>query len=109
MAERFVKNDPDCDDLRKVLFRLRYDSYMWNFARLAPEQRREFVVRMYVDLRALGSGAARDDRSLFSDYQNANLRYRWSTQSASSSSSRTTPRRCARACTICWWQAPKPR
>lgn len=36
MAERFIKNDPDCEDLRKVLFRLRYDSYMWNFARLAP-------------------------------------------------------------------------
>lgn len=74
MAERFIKNDPDCDDLRKVLFRLRYDSYMWNFARLAPEQRREFVVKMHEDLRAGFRGGAYD-RSLFSDYQNANLRY----------------------------------
>lgn len=74
MAERFIKNDPDCEDLRKVLFRLRYDSYMWNFARLAPEQRREFVVKMHEDLRAGFRGGAYD-RSLFSDYQNANLRY----------------------------------
>ena len=60
MAERFIKNDPDCEDLRKVLFRLRYDSYMWNFARLAPEQRREFVVKMHEDLRAGFRGGAYD-------------------------------------------------
>lgn len=74
MALRFIRHDPQREMLEKVLFRLRYDSYMWNFARLAPEQRREFVAKMHEDLRAGFRGGAYD-RSLFSDYQNANLRY----------------------------------
>ena len=74
MAERFIKHDPQREMLEKVLFRLRYDSYMWNFARLAPEQRREFVPVMQKDLRqGFKNGAY--DRSLFKDHQDACLRY----------------------------------
>lgn len=74
MAERFIRDDPQQDMLKKVLFRLRYDSYMWNFARLAPEQRREFVPVMQKDLRqGFKNGAY--DRSLFADHQDAALRY----------------------------------
>ncbi len=73
-AERFIKDDPQREMLEKVLFRLRYDSYMWNFARLGAEQRKEFVPKMREDLRA-GFRNGAYDRSLFSGHQDANLRY----------------------------------
>lgn len=74
MALRFIRHDPQREMLEKVLFKLRYDSYMWNFARLVPEQRREFVPVMQKDLRAGFKGGAYD-RTLFADYQDAALRY----------------------------------
>lgn len=73
-AKRFIKEDPQREMLEKVLFRLRYDSYMWNFARLTVDKRKEFVDYMREDLReGLKSGAY--DSSLFGSWQDANLRY----------------------------------
>lgn len=73
-AERFIKEDPDREMLEKVLFRLRYDSYMWNFARLSVDKRKEFIDYMREDLRkGLKDGSY--DSSLFGSWQDANLRY----------------------------------
>ena len=71
--DEFVESSPDAERLRAYAFRLRYDSYMWNFERLSAEMRGVFIDRMVSDLRA-GVEAGAMDESLFARYQAKNLR-----------------------------------
>ena len=73
-CEQFIQDDPDKDSLAKVLYRLRYDSYMWNFARLGSEGREEFFPRMHKDLQR-GMRERAFDKSLFGKWQEDNLRF----------------------------------
>lgn len=73
-CERFIEDDADFDKLCKLLFRLRYDSYMWNFARLDEEARGEFFERMYKDLQR-GMKERHYDASLFGGWQQDNLKF----------------------------------
>ncbi len=73
-CEQFIQDDPDRDDLAKVLFRLRYDSYMWNFARLGSEGREEFFPKMHKDLQR-GMRERAFDKRLFGKWQEDNLRF----------------------------------
>ena len=70
--EDFVDAVPSRAALRPYLFRLRYDSYMWNFERLSPELRAEFVKTMSGDL-ARGINGGDYMPSLFAEYQRQNL------------------------------------
>ncbi len=69
----FIAADPSREPLRPYAFRLRYDSYMWNFERLSSEMRRLFLDRMVADLKA-GIEAGDFVESLFRGYQAKNLR-----------------------------------
>lgn len=73
-CEQFIQEDPDKESLAKVLYRLRYDSYMWNFARLGSEGREEFFPRMHKDLQR-GMRERAFDKSLFGKWQEDNLRF----------------------------------
>ena len=73
-CEQFIQDDPDKESLAKVLYRLRYDSYMWNFARLGSEGREEFFPRMHKDLQR-GMRERAFDKSLFGKWQEDNLRF----------------------------------
>ncbi len=73
-CEQFIQDDPDKEDIAKVLYRLRYDSYMWNFARLGAEGREEFFPRMHKDLQR-GMRERAFDKSLFGKWQEDNLRF----------------------------------
>ncbi len=73
-CEQFIQGDPDKESLAKVLYRLRYDSYMWNFARLGSEGREEFFPRMHKDLQR-GMRERSFDKSLFGKWQEDNLRF----------------------------------
>ena len=73
-CERFIEDDVDFDKLCKLLFRLRYDSYMWNFARLDEEARGDFFERMYKDLQR-GMKERHYDASLFGGWQRDNLKF----------------------------------
>ena len=73
-CEQFIQEDPDKEKLAKVLFRLRYDSYMWNFARLSSEGREEFFPKMRKDLQR-GMKERAFDKGLFGKWQEDNLRF----------------------------------
>ena len=73
-CEQFIQDDPDKESLAKVLYRLRYDSYMWNFARLGSEGREEFFPRMHKDLQR-GMRERAFDKNLFGKWQEDNLRF----------------------------------
>ncbi len=72
--EDFVDAVPARSKLRPYLFRLRYDSYMWNFERLAPELRAEFLDTMVGDL-ARGVNNGDYAPRLFAPYQRKNLHF----------------------------------
>ncbi len=72
--EDFVDAVPARAKLRPYLFRLRYDSYMWNFERLAPELRAEFLDTMVGDL-ARGVNEGDYSPALFAPYQRKNLHF----------------------------------
>lgn len=69
-----ISSSPQKELLSKSLFRLRYDSYMWNYARLNESLRRSFLPRMIDDFRQEIS-AGHYDESLFGAWQNANLKH----------------------------------
>lgn len=72
--DSFIKESPEREWLKPYAYRLRYDSYMWNYTRLSESLREEFLPRMVEDLRAgRGQGAFRAD--LFNVYQARNLEY----------------------------------
>lgn len=48
---RFADARDDAPELRRILAKMRFDSYMWNYDRLAPELRLDFVRRMAEDFR----------------------------------------------------------
>lgn len=60
--------------LRPFLFRLRYDSYMWNFERLTRELREKFLDTMVGDL-ARGVNSGDYAPRLFAPYQRKNLHF----------------------------------
>ena len=72
--DAFIQEKPDRAWLKPYAYRLRYDSYIWNYSRLAPALRKEFFSRMVGDLRT-GSDAGAFHPDLFNDYQVQNLRY----------------------------------
>ena len=72
--EDFIDAAPVRASLRPYMFRLRYDSYMWNFERLTPQLRAEFVDTMAGDLRR-GMQAGDYIPDLFAPYQQINLSY----------------------------------
>ncbi len=49
---RFVSVRADAEELRPIAAKARYDAYMWNYERLAPELRASFARRMAEDFRA---------------------------------------------------------
>lgn len=68
----FIAAKDDRAWLAPYAFRLRYDSYMWNFQRLEGSLRSDFLARMQADLqRGVSTGAY--DSSLFKPHQNKNL------------------------------------
>ena len=70
--EDFVDAVPKRAALRPYLFRLRYDSYMWNFERLSSDLRARFVKTMSGDFaRCINRGDY--VLSLFAYYQQRNL------------------------------------
>ncbi len=73
-CEQFIRTDPDRERLAGALFRLRYDSYMWNLARLDAEGRELFLPRMRKDLQR-GMRERAFDASLFEKRQEDNLRF----------------------------------
>lgn len=72
--DAFIQEKPDRAWLKPYAYRLRYDSYIWNYSRLAPALRKDFFSRMVGDLRT-GSDAGAFHPDLFNDYQVQNLRY----------------------------------
>ncbi len=72
--EDFVDMVSERAKLRPYLFRLRYDSYMWNFERLTPELRSKFLDTMVGDL-ARGVNAGDYAPRLFAPYQRKNLHF----------------------------------
>ena len=72
--EDFLDAVPARKVLRPYLFRLRYDSYMWNFERLAPQLRGQFLETMVGDLQR-GMRYGEFVPSLFEGYQRANLEF----------------------------------
>lgn len=65
--------DEKAPDLQAVLCRMKFDSYLWNYDRLAPELRQRFLPRAAEELRAdLDSG--RLALALFEPYAEADLR-----------------------------------
>ncbi len=73
-CERFVEEDPDREQILKVLYRLRYDSYLWNYQRLDEEGRSEFFERMHKDLQR-GMKERWYDAELFGSWQRDNLKF----------------------------------
>lgn len=71
--EDFMAIDPNGSMLRPYAYRLRYDSYMWNYERLSLDLRIEFLDTMVGDL---ARGMQEGDYSplLFASHQRANLR-----------------------------------
>ena len=71
--EDFIASDPHGAGLRPYAYRLRYDSYMWNYERLSLDRRVEFLDAMVGDL---ARGMQKGDYSplLFAPHQRANLR-----------------------------------
>ncbi len=48
---RFVNDQPDTAKLAPIVAKMRFDTYMWNYERLTPEMREQFVYRMAEDFR----------------------------------------------------------
>ena len=71
--EDFMAVDPHGDELRPYAYRLRYDSYMWNYERLSMPLRIDFLDTMVGDL---ARGMQEGDYSplLFAPHQRANLK-----------------------------------
>lgn len=72
--EDFIAANPARAVLRPYAYRMRYDSYMWNFERLTLELRCQFMDTMVGDL---SRGMQHGDYvpSLFASYQQENLRF----------------------------------
>ncbi|MGI6216294.1 MAG: glycosyltransferase family 2 protein [Coriobacteriales bacterium] len=71
--EDFIKAVPGRKYLKPYAYRLRYDSYMWNFERLSPNLRAEFLDTMVGDL-ARGMQNGEFVPSLFEPRQIVNLK-----------------------------------
>lgn len=61
---RNFKDSAKAKRIHQILVKMKYDTYMWNYRRLAPELRKEFVVRFSDDFRAHAQ-RGEIDRSLF--------------------------------------------
>ena len=73
--ERFLEVRPALSErLRGVLTRMKFDSYMWNAGRLAPELRAEFLVRAREELSA-DREKGYVDESVLGVYKEADLRF----------------------------------
>ncbi|MCR5582585.1 MAG: glycosyltransferase [Eggerthellaceae bacterium] len=70
--DAFIARDSSRSWLEPYAFRLRYDSYMWNFQRLEGELRTQFVERMQADLQQ-GVNAGAYEPRLFKPHQRKNL------------------------------------
>ena len=70
--EDFIAVSSNGDELKPYAYRLRYDSYMWNYERLAMELRVEFLDTMVGDL-ARGMQNGEYYPELFAPHQQANL------------------------------------
>ena len=72
---RFLEADPERDRvLRGVFERMKFDSYMWNAKRLAPELVDEFLEHAREELLA-DRAAGRIDESVLGIYKRTDLRY----------------------------------
>ena len=63
---------PNAAQLKPVLYRFEYDNYLWNFQRLAPALRHEFLPYMVEKLRE-GKEAGAYDPAWFGSWQQKNL------------------------------------
>lgn len=70
----FIQETPYRDWLKPYAYRLRYDSYIWNYSRLSSDLRDAFLPRMVEDLRA-GREAGDFLPDLFNEYQTKNLAF----------------------------------
>lgn len=74
--ERTLESLPDDQQkkLKPFVYRMKYDNYMWNYQRLAPELRKQFLKRMVQDLRQ-GREEGNYRPEIFGSWQAKNLEY----------------------------------
>lgn len=74
--ERTLESLPDDQQkkLKPFVYRMKYDNYMWNYQRLAPELRKQFLKRMVQDLRR-GREEGNYKPEIFGSWQAKNLEY----------------------------------
>ena len=71
--ERFVDEHPELEFLKKVEVRLKFDSYIWNFKRLSPELRAEFLPHFYEEF-LLEEALGNIDYSMFLPWNEVDCR-----------------------------------
>lgn len=70
--ERIQADLPNATELAPIVFRMKYDSYLWNYQRLSKPLRKKFLNRMVEEL-AQGVAAGDYDPALFGSWQRRNL------------------------------------
>lgn len=72
--ERILNSLPESQrkNLEPYVYRMKYDNYMWNYQRLSPELRKEFLKRMVSDLKQ-GKSQGEYSPKVFGSWQSKNL------------------------------------
>ena len=72
--ERTLQTLPNKTELKRYVYRIKYDNYMWNYQRLTPEIRVLFLEKMVQELKD-GQLKGDYDANIFGSWQNRNLQF----------------------------------